>query len=247
MAELEVAKHGKNVIHLMTKKEHPVSHRIREVVIEILTIVFAVSMSIWLHGLSEHHHQQREVKAFLVGLKADLAADVRQLEGTRNSYHGFDANYAYLASLDPARQPDWNTFNDAFAGMNTNWFFIPTKSRYDGFQMSGKLTNIEDQKLLTDILDLYQNQLQLIKMSEGGWSSRQRNLYSYVDDHLEGDDQVSRWRVITGPKGKRLASQVVTADQHYERYQQYIDESNSIIKQIDAAYPEPAGAHAKKL
>jgi hypothetical protein len=125
MAELEVAKHGKNVIHLMTKKEHTVAHRIREIVIEMLTIVFAVSMSIWLHGLSEHHHQQQEVEAFLVGLKADLAADVRQLEGTRNSYHGFDANYAYLASLDPGTPARLEKFNDAYAGMNANWFFIP--------------------------------------------------------------------------------------------------------------------------
>jgi hypothetical protein len=244
MAELEVAKHGKNVIQLMSRKEHTFAHRLREIVIEVLTIVFAVSMSIWLHGLSEHHHKQQEVEAFLGGLKADLAADVRQLEGTRNSYHGFDANYAYLASLDPARQPDWNTFNDAFAGMNANWFFIPTKSRYDGFQMSGKLTNIEDQKLLTDILDLYQNRLQLIKLSEGGWSNSQHRLRDYVDEQLEGDDQLARWRVITSPKGKRLVTRMKTVDQLYERYQQYIDKSNSIIKQIDTSYPEPASARA---
>jgi len=89
MAELEVAKHGKNVVHLMAKKEHALSHRLREIAVEIAIIVFAVSMSIWLHGLSEHHHQQQEVRSFLVGLKGDLEGDVKALtnisEGKRAS------------------------------------------------------------------------------------------------------------------------------------------------------------------
>jgi hypothetical protein len=234
MAELEVAKHGKNVIHLMTKKEHTAWHRVREIAIEIATIVFAVSMSIWLHGMSEHHHQQQEVKAFLSGLRADLASDVLQLEGTKGSYRKFDANHAWLASLDADQEPDWKAFDTAYDNLNLNWFFIPTKSRYDGFQMSGKLTNIEDQKLLTQILDLYQNQLQLIKLSEGSWANRQHNLRDYIDEKLEGDDRAGRWRVITSPKGKRLVARMKTGDQLYERYDRYIGESNSIIKQIDA-------------
>jgi hypothetical protein len=240
MAELEVAKHGKNVIQLMTKKEHKVSHRLREIAIEIATIVFAVSMSIWLHGLSEHHHKQQDVKTFLTGLKADLEADIGQLEGTKESYRGFDANYAYLASLDPKQEPDWKKFDEAFDKLNVNWFFIPTKSRYDGFMMSGRLTNIEDDKLLTEILDLYQNQLQLIKISEGGWSGRQHTLHAYINDNLDGDSQAERWRLLASPKGKRLVTRMKTGEQLYERYQRYIDESKSIIKRIDAAYPELA-------
>lgn len=245
MAELEVAKHGKNVIHLMTKKEHTLSHRLREIAIEIATIVFAVSMSIWLHGLSEHHHKQQEVKTFLTGLRTDLAGDIDQLEGTKISYRGFDANYAYLAGLDPKQEPDWKKFNEAYEGIGTNWFFIPTKSRYDGFMMSGKLTNIEDDKLLTEILDLYQNQLQLIKLSEGGWSGRQHTLHAYLNDMLEGEGQVERWRLVTSPKGKRLITRMKTGDQLYERYQRYIDESKSIVKAIDALYPDQAGKKAE--
>jgi hypothetical protein len=245
MAELEVAKHGKNVIHLMAKKEHKLSHRLREIAIEVAIIVFAVSMSIWLHGLSEHHHKQQEVKTFLSGLKADLEEDIAQLESTKKSYRSFDANYAYLASLDPKQEPDWKKFDEAFENLGTNWFFIPTKSRYDGFMMSGRLTNIEDDKLLTEILDLYQNQLQLIKMSEGGWSGRQHTLLAYVNDTLDNDGQAERWRLITSPRAKRLVSRMKTGDQLYERYQRYIDESKSIVKRIESAYPElAAGARA---
>lgn len=242
MAELEVAKHGKNVIHLMTKKEHGISHRIREIAIEIAIIVFAVSMSIWLHGLSEHHHKQQEVRSFLVGLKSDLERDIKLLAGIKEGYRRFDANYAYLASLDPDKQPDWEKFKQAYAISNANWFFIPARSRYDGFIMSGKLTNIEDEKLLTGILTLYQSLLPEIQTSEGGWSGRQHKLRDYREDQLEGDDDQSLLRVTTTPKGKRLLRTMNTGSQLYERYQNYIDLGRQIIRMIDEAYPEQAAA-----
>lgn len=244
MAELEVAKHGKNVIHLMTKKEHKVSHRIREIAVEIAIIVFAVSMSIWLHGVSEHHHQQQEVRTFLLGLKSDLADDAASLAGIKEGYRGFDANYAYLASLDPDKQPDWAKFRTAYAGFDSNWFFIPTRSRYDGFLMSGKLANIEDQKLLTAILNLYQSLLPQIQTSEGGWLTRQRKLRDYRDDKLEADDDMAHYRFLTAPKAKRLVGQMQSNPQLYERYQAYIDQSRQIIKTIDALYPDQAGRKA---
>jgi hypothetical protein len=244
MAELEVAKHGKNVIHLMAKKEHKFSHRLREIAIEIAIIVFAVSMSIWLHGLSEHHHKQQEVRTFLLGLKSDLAGDAEQLANIKEGYKGFDANYAYLAGLDPARLPDWDTFRTAYGRMEANWYFIPTRSRYDGFLMSGRLSNIEDEKLLASILALYQTTLPQIQTSEGGWSTRQRKLRDYRDDKLEADDDLAHFRFITSPKGKRLVGQMQASPQLYERYQSYIDQSRQIIKAIDALYPEQADKKA---
>ena len=92
MAEQEIAQHSKNIIGLVTTKHHPFAHRIREIAIEIVTIVFAVSMSIWLHGLSEHHHQQQEVRSFLLGLREDLKGDIAFLNGVKSSYHQFDDN-----------------------------------------------------------------------------------------------------------------------------------------------------------
>jgi hypothetical protein len=245
MAEQEIAKHGKNVIHLMTKKEHTLAHRLREVAIEIATIVFAVSMSIWLHGLSEHHHQQQEVRTFLAGLKGDLASDVRQITEMQSDYRRYDANYAYLASIDPGAAPDWKKFEDSFDVLSSNSYLIPTKSRYDGFLMSGKLTNIEDEQLLTDILNLYQSILPEVQLSEGGWSGHQRRLRDYRDEVLESDDRDARYRVLTSPKGKRLLRDMQTSPQLYRRYQAYIDRCKSIIRQIDAAYPDLAKPGAR--
>lgn len=241
MAELEVAKHGKNVIHLMTKKEHGISHRIREIAIEIAIIVFAVSMSIWLHGLSEHRHQQQEVRTFLVGLKSDLKDDIDTLTNMQADYRKFDANYAYLAGLEAGKEPDWKKFDAAYAYMDANWYFFPNKSRFDGFMMSGKLNNIEDAANLNRILNLYQSILPQIRASEGGWATRQEKLRNYRDNTLDGDSPREHYALLTSPKGKRLLGWMATTNQHYARYQQYIDACREIIKAIDEAYPEQAG------
>ena len=76
MAEQEIAKHTKNVISLVSRNEHGWRHKLSEIGLEIVTIVFAVSLSIWLHGLGEHRHEQEQVRDFLLGLRHDLQSDI---------------------------------------------------------------------------------------------------------------------------------------------------------------------------
>jgi hypothetical protein len=45
-----------------------------------MIIIFAVTISIWFHNLSEHKHQQEEVKQFLEGLKSDLTRDIKEMK-----------------------------------------------------------------------------------------------------------------------------------------------------------------------
>lgn len=236
MAEQEIAKHGKQVIRLLTSKEHSVGHRVREVAVEFVTILFAVLLSIWLHGWSEHRHQQHEVRTFLSGLKKDLQSDIGTLDEMGKWYHGFGDNTRYLLSLEAGAAPDWKKFEDAYQRSDANWFFLPNKSRYDGFLMSGKLTNIEDPELLNGILKLYQAMLPQIESSENGWLTRQRKLREYRDEQLDGDDAASHFRISTTPKGKRLLTQLIPHQLVYDRYRQFSEQGATIVKMIDA-YP----------
>ncbi|GAB2860960.1 hypothetical protein GCM10027277_32000 [Pseudoduganella ginsengisoli] len=238
MAELEVAKHGKNVIHMAVAKEHGIGHKLREIALEIAIIVFAVSISIWFHSMSEHRHEQQQVKSFLLGLKADLANDAANLAGLAQSYHEADANYKYLAALDPKGRPDGEKFMQAYALMDTNRFFKPERSRFEGFKSAGKLTNIEDAALLNDILDLHQALLPSIQSSENFWRTSQEKLRAYMDISLDqGDEPAQLYAALTTPKAKRLLRRMATSPELYERYQKYIALSQKIIQQIDAAYP----------
>ncbi|MRV75854.1 hypothetical protein GJ700_29495 [Duganella sp. FT92W] len=238
MAELEVAKHGKNVIQMAVAREHGIGHKLREIALEIVIIVFAVSISIWFHSMSEHRHEQQQVRTFLLGLKSDLKRDVEQLGGVVRDYRESDATYKYLAELDPKGQPDGEKFDKAFEALNTNTFFVPERSRFEGFKSSGRLTHIEDDGLLNDILDLHQSDYPAIRRSESGWESSQKKLMAYLDIALEqGETPAQRYAALTTPKAKRMLRALVAHAQIYDRYQQYVTHSQQIIKQIDAAYP----------
>lgn len=237
MAELEVAKHGKNIIQMAAKQEHSLSHKLREMTLEIVTIFFAVSLSIWLHGMSEHYHEQKQVRSFLLGLKGDLQDDVAALTNISVLYHGFDSNLHYLATLDPKALPDVAKFDAAYLKADANVFFKPASSRYEGFRLSGKLTNIEDEKLLSDIIALYQDKYAVIQISQGGWSDRQQKLRAYLDDVLDGDSTAQHYKAMTAPKGKRLLNGLIANPQLYERFDDYVERARRIIKAIDTAYP----------
>jgi hypothetical protein len=238
MAELEIARHGKNVIQLMGKREHPLAHRLREMALEIFTIVFAVTLSIWLHGLSEHRHEQQQVATFLTGLRSDLQGDIALLAGVAKAHHEFDANYTYLKGLDAGAVPEPKKFDAAFMFAHANFFFRPQQSRFDGFKSSGKLINIENQELLNDILVLYQDYAAEIAISENGWARGHDKLRNYLDERTENDDSTAqRYAAIVAPKGKRLLERAIASPQVYERYDSYAARARKIVKAIDQAYP----------
>ena len=75
----ELTKHGLKLYKTMADRKHSYGEKFKEILIEIGIIVFAVSLSIWFHNWSEHHHEQKEVKEFLLGLRHDLSDDIRVL------------------------------------------------------------------------------------------------------------------------------------------------------------------------
>lgn len=245
MAELEIARHGKKAIDSLRKREHPLAHRLGEMALEIFTIVFAVTLSIWLHGLSEHRHEQQQVAAFLTGLKSDLQRDIASIGDVARSHHAFDANFKYLEGIEAQGTPDPKTFDTAYMLAQANYFFQPQLSRFEGFKSSGKLINIEDQQLLNDILVLYQGMANEIENSEGGWRRRHDKLRDYLDEYTEnGDGAAQRHAAITAPKGKRLLQRSIAAPQMYERYDNYAALARKIVKRIDDLYPDAAARQA---
>jgi len=83
--EQEILKHGIKAYKEMKNPAHNFWVKAKEIFIEILIIVFAVTISIWLHGWAEHKQQQKEVKAFLTDLKDDLQQDINSMKATKDS------------------------------------------------------------------------------------------------------------------------------------------------------------------
>ncbi len=241
MAEQEIAKHTKKVVRLFGKSEHGWRHKLGEMALEIITIVFAVSLSIWLHSLGEHHHEQQQVRTFLLGLRHDIGSDIELIKELNQAYRGYDANFDYLAKLDPRSAPDPKTFTPAYQLADSNYFFNPLVSRYQGFKSSGKLGHIENEALLEKILNLYERSAAVIKSSENGWRSNQETYRAYIENGLTGEDDLAeRYRLVTAPKGKRLLRKQIAYSQLYDRDNAYAAQGAELIKEIERAYPEAA-------
>ena len=56
----EILKHTKKIYNEIKSQKHSFGEKAKEIIIEILIIVFAVTLSIWLHSWSEERHQQKE-------------------------------------------------------------------------------------------------------------------------------------------------------------------------------------------
>lgn len=238
MADQEITKHTKNIWHLMMQSQHGFWHRVREIALEVAIIVFAVTLSIELHSMSEHKHEQKQVKHFLLGLKRDIQSDIKQMLDIVEEQKKFDANFRYLAALDPSMPPQ-ETFDTAYDLISNNAYLVPQVSRFEGFKSSGKLTNIEDEALLEKIVTFYQYDLMKVQMSFGGWDGLHRKLTNYLEQGIDGlDTSAQRYRLITSPKGKHLVARVQAHPQMYERYAQIVSSGNAIIRDIDRLYPD---------
>ena len=100
MAEQEVIKHTKKVFNILGNKNSSFWHKLKDFVLEIFIIVFAISISIWFHNWSEHKKEQKTAKTFLIGLKGDIQADIIETEDILKTYDEYKLLYTYLNSLD---------------------------------------------------------------------------------------------------------------------------------------------------
>jgi hypothetical protein len=239
MAFQEIADHTKNVIDIVVDKRHDKWHKFKEIALEIVIIVFAVSLSIWFHSIGEHRHEQQQVRSFLLGLKRDLRADINRLYIIQNEDQLNEEKFRYMAGLKPEVTIDEKEFNLAFSMIGTKNILNPLISRYDGFKSSGKLTTIENNVLLERVTNLYQSQLPQLRQAEQDWLQRQARLQDYLENDFSGsDDSKQHLQLMTANKGRRLILRLVDREQMLNRYRQYIELGTTIIKDIDQTYPD---------
>jgi hypothetical protein len=167
MAEQEITKHTKKVYKIWNSKEHSWKHKLKEFFIEIFIIVFAVTVSIWFHNMSEKKHGQEEVKVFLTGLKGDMEKDLKEMQEDTMSYGIQKRFFKYLYSLKPDEKLDsLRLADDDWTFQNTT-ALIPNISRFEALKYSGLMGKMENKELLDEILNLYEEQIpNLVQVAE---------------------------------------------------------------------------------
>ena len=152
----EITKHSRKIYRQARNKKHSLSEKIKEITIEILIIVFAVTLSIWLHSWSEHRHEQKEVNKFLVELRQNLAADIKLLEDSKKTVGGLHNDYDFILALKESEVKNGEIYNHLNFSLLNNNFNVGT---YEGFKSSVKIATIEEEKLKYNILNYYQQSI----------------------------------------------------------------------------------------
>lgn len=152
----EITKHSEKIYKTVKNSEHTLGEKVKEIIIEICIIVFAVTLSIGLHSWSEHRHQQEEVSVFLVNLKNDLKIDIQNIDNEKKAYQKSNIAYEKILALTPLQ------LDSIYKSKNKVNFPIHSHGHtmnignYEGFKSSGKIGYIEDEKLKQKMLTYYQ-------------------------------------------------------------------------------------------
>ena len=163
----EVSKHTRKIYREVTNREHSFWEKTREVFIEILIIVFAVTLSIWLHNWSDHREEQRQTDQFLAGIKADLAKDIQIMDENKEGYKLVQRNFRYLEVLDSTKAVD--TIGEQVIANHLDFENRTTHAnvaRYEGFKSNGKIGSIDDDSLRQAILLYYQQTVPAVNDEE---------------------------------------------------------------------------------
>jgi len=240
MAEEEIIKHTKKIYKVWDSKEHSRWEKLKEFLIEIFIIVFAVTISIWLHNWSEHRKQQEEVKVFLLGLKEDLQSDIKEMKGDSATYVKTAEAFSYITkikygeivNIDSLRKFQNNIFNTT--GL------IPNNGRFEGFKSSGKIGLIENNVLQNEILDLYQENIPSLITSTNGYTERKKELFKYLAQtrKRKPDNTTNLTIILSDDIGQNLCSNLVFTGEIVERYSNCIKTSGKIIQEINRMYPD---------
>lgn len=209
-----------------------------EISIEIGIIVFAVTLSIWVHDVSDHNHEQKDVKVFLLGLKKDLSGDLVQLQVDRASYLGQGAAFNYIATPSPNFKLSMDSIKKHQDYLSNITSFVPNNGRYEGFKSSGKLGNIEDDSLQNNIVKLYQDIVPAILASTNSYIQRKQYLFEYFYKNLKRnkDGSYNMLGALSSDEAFNISSTLTYTTEITDRYENAIKKSKEIIKEINADY-----------
>ena len=223
MAEDEIIKHTKKAFSVMQSKEHGWLHKLKEIGIEFIIIVFAVTVSIWLHNLSEERQDKKEEREFFIGLKKDLEYNLANISNSKKFYtHAVNGFQFFLnaASRNVIPQDSINQYaNVLFSSTDLD----PHVSRYEGLKSSGKFRIVENKELLNAIIDLHESTLQRLRELDEKYYRQNEKLaalatqFAKLDDHGQVANAVSvvsrsDFRILANTSGGIIAYNILGAE-----------------------------------
>jgi len=164
----------------MTNHDKTFWEKFKEILVEVVIIVFAVSFAAFIERTREHYKEKAEAKEFVLGLKGDLANQINQLQSSIKDINTMRQNYTFIRNLKN------KSVDTAVKSSGKHTFYISkfythlTNGRYDGFKSSGKIQTIENDSLRNNILKLYEEDVPFVDFSENVFNANQVRLEDFI-------------------------------------------------------------------
>jgi len=238
MAEQEVIKHTKKIYKVWNSKEHGPWQKIKEFLIEIFIIVFAITISIWFHNRSEHGHQQAEVKEFLIGMKSDLNRDLIEMENDKQSYLVQKTAFNYITSIKMGESLNNDSLSKYYNPLFNTTALNVNNGRFEGFKSSGKIGNIENKELQNDIMDLYQEDIVSLLTSTNSYVTSKKKFFDYVILNRKRltDSTSNITSILAKDEAQNISIVLSHPNEVLSRYDTCIEKMKKIITEIDKEY-----------
>ncbi|MGH2665336.1 hypothetical protein [Flavobacterium sp.] len=223
----EILKHSRKIYKSAKDTKHTFWEKAKEILLEVCIIVFAVTLSIWLHSWSEHKHEQKEANKFLIGLKNDLKGDIEILKSNKNSSIELNSNYKFLQNVSKSQ-------SDSIIGPHTTFYMLGTafnNARYEGFKSSGKIETIENDSLKNAILLYYQQTIPNLTTGINYLNSFQ---LEQLKDSQNSPDSLSLYTYYNSKKLKSMLHNIeYNAEQSIFSFDKAINQAEKIMETID--------------
>ncbi len=157
MAEDEIRKHTKAAYNILRDREKNWKHKLKDMFVEILIIVFAVSVSIWFHNLSEKRQEDKEARTFLTELSDDLRFDTANLQSSLQFYNFSLTGIKYFMKVGAGDALSKDSLDKYSSLFFSNTELEPYISHYEAIKGSGKYDIIDDKQLLNKIIELHES------------------------------------------------------------------------------------------
>jgi hypothetical protein len=237
MAEQEVIKHVKEAVAISKDKTKKWQTKVLEILLEIGIIVFAVTLSIWLHNWSDSNKDREEEREFLVGLKGDLRADMVEMKSDSAAYRLEQKAVGYFLRVgagEAVNKDSISFYRDLLFG---DAQIYPRSSRFEALKGSGRMSIIRNKQLLLDITDLYSKDFPAIERRNDYVNSlRESSLIPFVDSHLQLDvaGHATNWQeLLQMPQMRLMVTAQGTISNNIETYGVGIEKCEDIIREID--------------
>jgi hypothetical protein len=241
MSEHEISKHTKAIYKVWSHPGLSWKQKLREVIIEIFIIVFAISLSLLVERWRENKHERTIEKEFLTGLRIDLKNDLEQENRDSLSYARILQAWRYFRMEgikgDTVHTDSIRKYIGTLMDITS---FIPNNSRYEGLKSSGQLGVIRDQEILNLMLDLYQYKIKSLALTTDFINQNRTNfMIPYIQEKLvvHKDNKTNLQQLFLDPKMQNYLIIGESSQGAMERYGIVMVQTRKIIQLIDREYP----------